>query len=128
MSAASAWRISKGRFPGGVLWPASAGTYQGFGLTSAVRYVPSYDDVDFLGGRNGRKVASQAIVDAQLSVDLGKTVGEQSPWNGFEIRAGAFNLFDAEPPFAEVAGLLGYDTTQADLRQRFAYVKIAKKF
>jgi len=102
--------------------------HQGFGLTSSVRYVPSYDDVDFLGGRNGRRVAAQAIVDAQFSVDLGEAVGEQSAWNGCEIRAGVFNLFDAEPPFAEVASFFGYDTTQADLRQRFAYVKIAKAF
>ena len=38
----------------------------------------------------------------------------------FEIRASAFNLFDAEPPFAEALGMFGYDNTQADLRQRFA--------
>ena len=44
------------------------------------------------------------------------------------LRAGALNLFDAEPPFAEAVWFCGYDPTQADLRQRFAYVKIAKKF
>jgi hypothetical protein len=103
-------------------------TWRGFGATSAVRYVPSYDDVEFLGGRNGRKVAAQSIVDVQVSVDLGKVAGEQSPWNGFELRAGAFNLFDDEPPFTEMALFAGYDITQADLRQRFAYVKLAKKF
>jgi iron complex outermembrane receptor protein len=101
---------------------------QGFGVTGALRYVPSYDDVNFLGDRNGREVGSQAIVDAQLSLDLGQALGEQSAWNGLEIRAGAFNLFDAEPPFAEVIGMFGYDATQADLRQRFAYLKIAKSF
>jgi iron complex outermembrane recepter protein len=100
----------------------------GFGLSGAMRYVPSYEDVDFLGNRNGRSVPSQAIVDAQLSFDLGEAIGKRSPWNGFEIRAGAFNLFNAQPPFAEVGGLLGYDTTQADLKQRFAYLKVAKKF
>jgi iron complex outermembrane receptor protein len=101
---------------------------QGFGINSIVRYIPSYHDVVFLGGRNGRKVAAQVIVDAQLSVDLGKMAGEQSLWNGFELRAGAVNLFDHEPPFTEMALFNGYDVTQADLRQRFAYVKIAKKF
>jgi iron complex outermembrane recepter protein len=101
---------------------------QGFGINGIVRYIPSYHDVVFLGGRNGRKVAAQVIVDAQLSVDLGKMAGEQSPWNGFELRAGAVNLFDYEPPFTEMALYNGYDITQADLRQRFAYVKIAKKF
>jgi hypothetical protein len=93
-----------------------------------VRHVPSYDDVGFLGGRNEKKVSSQTIVDAQVSLDLGEATGGRSPWNGFEIRAGAFNLFNAQPRFAEVGGLFGYDTTQADLIQRFAYLKVAKKF
>ncbi len=87
---------------------------------------PSYDDVDLLGNRNGREVSSQAIVDAQLSLDLGEVMGEMSPWNGFEIRAGAFNLLDAQPPFAEVGGLVGYDPTQADLQARFGYVKVER--
>ncbi len=104
-------------------------SWQGFGLSSAVRHVPSYDDVAaFLGRRNGRKVDSQTIVDAQLSLDLGDMVGQHSPWNGFEIRAGALNLFNAEPPFAAALGPTGFDHSQADLKQRFAYVKIAKKF
>jgi iron complex outermembrane receptor protein len=101
---------------------------RGFGLSSAVRYAPSYEDVDFLGRRNGRRVDSHTIVDAQLSLDLGDMVRERSPWNGFEVRAGAFNLFNTEPPFAEVVGPAGFDQSQAQLKQRFAYVKIAKKF
>ena len=92
-------RVGVANFQGTIpRWRAVASlnwSWRGFGATSAVRYVPSYDDVDFLGGRNGRKVAAQSIVDAQVSVDLGKIAGEQSPWNGFELRAGAFNLFDA---------------------------------
>ena len=112
-------------------WRAAATiswSYQGFGLSGALRYVPSYDDVDVLGARNGKRVSSQTIVDAQFSLDVGEAIGEQSPWDGFEIRAGALNLFNATPPFAEVSGLDGFDTTQADLRQRFAYLKVAKKF
>jgi iron complex outermembrane receptor protein len=125
-------RVGVANFQGTIpRWHAVASlswTRLGFGITSAVRYIPSYDDVVFFGGRNGRNVASQAIVDAQFSVDLGKLVGEQSSWSGFELRAGAFNLFDSEPPFSESALFAGYDITQADLRQRFVYVKIAKKF
>jgi iron complex outermembrane recepter protein len=100
----------------------------GVGLSTALRYVPSFDDVDLIGARNGRRIDPQTVVDVQLSLDLGELAGEQSPWNGFEVRAGAFNLFDAEPPFAEVAGPVGFDPTQGDLRQRFAYLKLAKKF
>jgi iron complex outermembrane receptor protein len=100
----------------------------GVGVSTALRYVPSFDDVDILGSRNGRRIASQAIVDVQLSLDLGALIAERSLWNGFEVRAGAFNLFDAEPPFAEVDGPAGLDVSQGDLRQRFAYLKLAKKF
>jgi iron complex outermembrane receptor protein len=125
-------RVGVANFQGTIpRWRAVAGLSwmrQGFGISSAVRYVPPYDDAVFFGGRTGRKVASQAVVDAQFSVDLGKIVGEQSSWNGFELRAGAVNLFNSEPPFSESALSAGYDATQADLRQRFAYVKIAKKF
>jgi iron complex outermembrane receptor protein len=125
-------RVGVANFQGTIpRWRAVASlswTRQGLGITTAVRYVPSYDDVAFLSGRNGRQVASQAIVDAQLSVDLGEMVGGRSPWNGFELRAGAFNVFDDEPPFTEMALFAGYDATQGDLRQRFAYVKLAKKF
>jgi hypothetical protein len=100
----------------------------GLGLHSSMLYVPSYDDVNLLGNRNGRTVDSQMIVDAQVSLDLEFMVGTRSPWNGFEIRIGAFNLFNAAPPFAEVGWLSGYDTSQGDLRQRFTYLKLAKKF
>jgi len=125
-------RVGLANFQGTIpRWRAVASiswNHQGFGLTSTVRYAPSYDDVDFLGGRNGRTIPAQAIVDAQFSVDLGEAVGRRSPWNGCEVRAGVINLFDSEPAFAEVAAFFGYDASQTDLRQRFAYVKIAKAF
>ena len=100
----------------------------GIGFTGAAQYVPSYDDVDLLGSRNGRNVDSQTIVDIQLSLDLGYIAGERSLWKGFEVRAGAFNLFNAQAPFAEGGGPVGYDATQSDLRGRFAYLKLAKRF
>jgi len=100
----------------------------GVGLSTAVRYVPSFDDVDILGARNGRQIGSQTIVDVQVLLELGALAGQRSPWSGFEVRAGAFNLFGTEPPFAEVDGPAGLDLSQGDLRERFAYLKLAKKF
>src|SRR5262249_10512884 len=110
-------RVGVASFQGTIpRWRAVASlswTQQGFGITRAVRYVPSYDDAAFFGPPNGREVASQAIVDAQFSIDLGKMIGERSPWSGFELRAGALNVFDKEPPFTESALFFGYDVTQA---------------
>jgi iron complex outermembrane recepter protein len=100
----------------------------GFGISSAVRYVPSYADATAFGGRNGRRVAAQALFDLQASLQLGKFAPQESAWSGFEIRVGALNLFNSQPPFAEVGWDAGYDFSQANLRQRFWYVKLAKKF
>jgi hypothetical protein len=98
------------------------------GASAAVRYVPSYDDVDLVGKPNGRKVGSQTIVDVQLSLDLSGMTGDDSAWSGVELRAGAFNLFDAEPAFAAVGGPAGFDLSQGDLVRRFVYLKVAKEF
>jgi iron complex outermembrane receptor protein len=111
-------------------WRATASlswNYGAFGIRTVMRYLPSYDDVNLLETRNGRQVDEQLIVDAQLSLDLANMTDERSPWNGFEVRVGAFNLFNAEPPFAE-GWFEGYDTSQSDLRQRFIYLKLARKF
>lgn len=98
------------------------------GVYCAVRYVPAYEDVLAFGGAAERKVDSQSLIDLQISLDLGELAPPGSLWNDFEIRAGALNLFDSQPPFAEVGFLAGYDGSQADLRQRFWYLKLAKKF
>jgi iron complex outermembrane recepter protein len=100
----------------------------GLGASGTLRYVPSYDDVDVSGNRNGRRVASQTLIDLQLALDLGDTIGEHAPWTDVDIRLGVLNLLDTEPPFAEVGWLNGYDLSQGDLRQRFAYLKLTKKF
>jgi iron complex outermembrane recepter protein len=92
------------------------------------RYIPPYADVDAIGHRNGRTVESQVLLDAQLALNLEAILGETPLWSGLELKVGAINLFDQEPPFAEVGLLAGFDQSQADLRQRFTYLKLAKKF
>jgi iron complex outermembrane receptor protein len=115
--------VPRWRAVGGLGWNRS-----GFGASGTFRYVPSYDDVDAFGSRNGRRVGAQTLVDAQLSLNLGEMVTDGSPWDGIEIRVGLINALNAEPPFAEVDGLFGYDLSQGDLRQRYAYLKLTKKF
>jgi iron complex outermembrane receptor protein len=112
-------------------WRAVAGLHwsrQGVGVSASARYVPSYDDVDVPGHRTGRSIAAQTLIDIQLAFDLSDMVGAESIWRGFEFRAGALNLLNEEPPFAEAGLFFGYDPSQGELRQRFAYLKVAKKF
>lgn len=114
-----------------VSWRAVAGlvwSRQGLSISGNARYVPPYDDVDLLTHRTGRSVVAQLLIDVQIAFDLSDMVDEESMWRGFELRAGAFNLLDEDPPFAEVIGPGGYDPSQADLRQRFWYMKLSKRF
>jgi iron complex outermembrane recepter protein len=90
------------------------------------RYVPAYDDVAS-GVRNGLEVGSQTLIDLDVSVTLGEVFRTQSWLQGFTIRAGVKNIADEEPPFSTVTGQ-GYDPSQADLRQRFAYMTLSKAF
>ena len=114
--------ITKWRAIASVDWQHGA-----IGATTRLRYIPSYDDT--LGGvRNGRKVASQTFLDLQLSLDLEQLANGARWWRGFELAAGASNVLDEEPDFAEVLGAQGYDTSQGDLKGRFWYVRLGKSF
>jgi len=106
----------------------SLGWHRGpFGITSAARYTPSYDDA-VAGVRAGRKVASQTLVDLQASVDFGRWFGASSHWTGFKMAIGATNLFDQEPSFALVGDAAGFDMSQGDLKQRSYYLRLEKSF
>lgn len=103
--------------------------HNGVGLSATARYLPAYRDSSPIDGRpNGRIIPSQTLIDAQAWMDLGRIVKNAGLWRGLELRAGVSNLFDEDPPFAENGGMAGVDGSQADLRQRFGYVKISKSF
>lgn len=94
--------------------------------TTRVRYIPSYDDT--LGGvRTGRTIPAQTFLDLQLAIDLGKLV-DGTLWRGVELAAGAANVLDEQPHFAEVGGAAGYDNSQGDLKGRFWYLRLGKTF
>ncbi|HKQ14397.1 MAG TPA: TonB-dependent receptor [Steroidobacteraceae bacterium] len=114
--------ITKWRAVGGLDWdrgPVSA--------TMHVRYIPSYDDTRG-GVRNGRHIGAQTFVDLQTAFDLGGLDRNSAFLRGTEITAGASNLLDEQPQFAEVAGAVGYDMSQGDLKGRFWYVRLGKTF
>lgn len=97
-------------------------------LSTTARYTPGYEDRTILGQDMGRNVESLLLFDAQLSLDLA-ALGDPHPIAaGFKLTLGVVNLFDEEPPFAEIFALLGYDQTQGDLRQRFAYARLSYQF
>jgi iron complex outermembrane receptor protein len=95
--------------------------------TAYVRYIPSYDDTRD-GVRNGRTIPSQTFFDLQMSLDFGKLMGDSRLLRGVEFSAGALNLFNKLPDYAEVNGVQGYDTSQGDLKGRFWYLRLGKSF
>jgi outer membrane receptor protein involved in Fe transport len=97
-------------------------------LSTTLRHTPHYWDTNEFGQVINRRVRSQTLVDAQASLELDSVFGQYSGWSGVKITTGVANLFDQEPNFAEVGRELGYDPTQGDLRQRFGYIKLSKRF
>lgn len=97
----------------------SGGPWQ---LDTAVRYTQGYIDY-VLAGFPPRRVASNTLVDVGASYELPKRGGLA---DGLRIHAGVTNLLDREPPYSNAFG--GYDSLQADLVGRFAYINVKKDF
>jgi iron complex outermembrane recepter protein len=95
--------------------------------TAYVRYIPSYGDTRD-GVRNGRTIPSQTFLDLQFSLEIGKLMSDSRLLRGVAFSAGALNVLDEQPNFAEVNGVQGYDTSQGDLKGRFWYVRLGKSF
>lgn len=115
--------IPRWRMVGSLEW-----SLRGLSLSTTVRHTPHYWDTNAFGQVIDRHVSSQTLVDAQASVELGSVLGESSAWSGTKLTAGISNLFDKEPGFAEAGGAEGYDSSQGDLRQRFGYLRLSKRF
>jgi iron complex outermembrane recepter protein len=115
--------IPKWRGSGTIGWEQN-----GFAISASARHASSYDDVTALLVRNGRSVDAQTLVDFQSTLRLDELFTSGGGWlSGVVLRAGVVNAFDEEPQFSEMFGF-GSDPSQADLRQRFTYVSLAKTF
>lgn len=107
-----------------VKWARGAGS-----ATAAVRFVSRYDDFNVLQNlATKRKIRSRALVDLQASFDLSSIDDSWGLTRNLGLTVGVTDLFDDEPQFAEAGGYFGYDTSQGDLRQRFGYVRLGKRF
>lgn len=100
-----------------------------WGAAVSARYVSRVQDsIAFTSAPSGRDVASQTLVDVQLSFELGHNP-DRLPWLAdTTFRVGAINLFNRLPSFSQSYGYLGYDPTQGDARGRFGYASISKSF
>ncbi len=45
-----------------------------------------------------------------------------------KLWAGAVNVFDEQPGFAEVGDVVGFDSSQGDLKERSYYLRLEKEF
>jgi len=113
-------------------WRATAAltwSTESLSATAAIRFASSYDDFNALANRrNGRAISASVLLDTQLSMRLDRYVDTGSILYGLELTAGMTNALDEQPPFAELGADFGYDISQGDLKGRFSYVRLSKRF
>jgi iron complex outermembrane recepter protein len=100
----------------------------GYQLAVSGRYLAATDDTDLTGALTGREVSSTFLADLSGAIDVGQALGSSSGLaSGLELRAGARNLFDKQPPFS-TSNTTGYAQTLGDLRGRLLYASVTKRF
>ncbi|WP_129777128.1 TonB-dependent receptor [Peristeroidobacter soli] len=113
--------IPEWRLVGSLTWDG-----RGWGVSTTATFTPSYQDSDLSGPLN-RRLPSRTVIDMQAWLELGGLFGPAC-FNDLKITAGALNLFDEKVDFANAGLMYGFDISQADLKQRFTYLRIAKSF
>lgn len=93
----------------------------------SARHVSGYRDTSVLNPLVDRTVASQTLVDLQVSTSLDALFGYSMWARDLRVRAGLQNMFNEQPRFSEVNGS-AYNASLSDLRQRFFYLSLTKKF
>jgi iron complex outermembrane recepter protein len=113
-------------------WRATAAltwSTESLSATAAVRFASSYSDFNWIENqRAGRDVSATALLDAQLSLRMDRYVRADSILHGLDLTAGMTNAPDQQPPFAQLGADFGYDPSQGDLKGRFSYVRLSKRF
>jgi iron complex outermembrane receptor protein len=113
--------IPEWRLIGSLTWEGA-----GRGVSTTATFTPSYQDSDLTGVLD-RSLPSRTIIDVQAWLDLGPVFGP-AIFDGMKVTAGALNLLDHDVDFANAGLAFGYDISQTDLKQRFAYLRITKSF
>lgn len=115
--------VPKWRVVGTLTWKS-----HDFGASTTVRFTPPYQDAELAVGWLDRGLPSRTVVDLQSWLELGSMVGEGSFFAGSMLTLGLMNATNEAPDFARIGGAAGYDVSQADLTQRFAYLRFSKRF
>lgn len=97
----------------------------GLGVTATARFMTGYDDAVY-GVLNGLHVPEQTFVDLQARFDL-DALADSWLGRGASLRFGVINLFDRAPSFSDTTQQ-GFDASTADIRQRFGYLNLTKRF
>jgi iron complex outermembrane recepter protein len=113
--------IPEWRLTGSLIWEG-----RGWGVSTTATFTPSYKDSDLTGVLD-RRLPSRTIIDMQAWLELG-SLFDSTVFDGLKVTAGALNLFDEDVDFANAGLSFGFDVSQADLRQRFAYLRLTKNF
>lgn len=113
--------VPEWRLVGSLTWEGRV-----WGASTTAMFTPSYQDADLTGALE-RRLPPRTIIDVQAWLSLDQ-VFAPSLFDDFKLTVGALNLFDEDVDFANVGLGLGYDISQADLKQRFAYLRVTKSF
>lgn len=97
---------------------------------ATARFAANYDDsVGVPAIPTGRRIDPPTYLDLQLGWTADRHGDLDSGLlRGVKLTLGATNLLDAKTPFSERGSFRGVDMSQADLRQRFVYANISKRF
>lgn len=96
------------------------------GLTA--RLTADYDDaIGVPGVATGRRIHVPRYFDVRFGWDADGSTAK-GIWRGVRLSIGATNVTDEEAPFAEIGLNTGVDMSQSDLRGRFVYADLSKRF
>jgi iron complex outermembrane receptor protein len=89
------------------------------------RYVGHYDDYTVYGGPQPHELGKFWLYDLNLHCDLGQVFAGSALLKGSYFALGGVNIFNTLPKFEYVDR---YDTNEADIRGRFLYAQVGKKW
>jgi iron complex outermembrane receptor protein len=109
-------------------WKGSASLDWARGAYSANltgRYVGRYDDYTQFGGPQPHELGNFWLYDLNLRCDLGQVFGRSTSLKDSYFALGGVNIFNTLPQFEYVNG---WDPNEADIRGRFLYAQVGKKW